>query len=293
MEMNESILYEVLMKRMIAKLCKIIIMVYNIFKYHMIMFVCKFFSKSKYPQAIFNRKQFIELADNGNSCLEIGPFDSPLLLGVNIEYFDVLSQQELQLRALQHGRTSDGVPFIHYVSKFGNLDVVDKKFNSVISSHVIEHQTDLVRHLQAIERILEENGKYYLIIPDKRYCFDSNLAESNLAQVLAAFVEARTRHKLESVLEHRCLTTHNNPYLHLFGMHGSLDFNNLGGKFQRAIDEFTLSEDYLDVHAWYFTPKSFVSIIRGLNILSLVNLRVDKIYSTPYGELEFCVILTK
>lgn len=291
--MSMFILREILMKKMIAKICKNIIVVYNFFEYYVITFMCKLFSKSKYPQVILNRKQFIELADSGVSCLEVGPFDSPLLSGVNIEYFDVLSQHELQLRASQHGRSPERVPFIHHVSKFGNLDVVDKRFNSVISSHVIEHQTDLVRHLQSVERILDNDGKYYLIIPDKRYCFDSNLAESNLAQVLAAFVETRTKHTLESVLEHRCMTTHNNPYLHLFGMHGDLDFNSLSQRFKSAVDEFEKSEDYLDVHAWYFTPKSFSVIIHGLNVLSLIKLKVEKVYSTPYGEFEFCAILTK
>lgn len=281
------------MKRTIAKLCKTIISVYNFVEYFVITYGYKFFSRSKYPPAILNRNKFVKLVDNGDSCLEIGPFDSPLLSGDSVEYFDVMSQEDLKIRASLHGRIPERVPFINYVSKFGNLDVVDKKFDNVLSSHVIEHQTDLVRHLQSIERILDDNGKYYLIIPDKRYCFDANLSASNLAQVLSAFIEERTKHKLESVLEHRCLTTHNNPYLHLFGFHGNLDLSSLSDRFKSAVDEFEQSEDYLDVHAWYFTPKSFSAIIQGLNVLSLITLKVEKIYSTPYGELEFCAVLTK
>lgn len=294
MEIDLSFDYwRVLMQKIATKFCKLAIMLYNFIAYSLVIIVQKCTPSKGYPMAILSRKQFIKLADNGLPCLEIGPFDSPLLSGAHIEYFDVLSQDDLQFRARQHGRDPDRVPFIHYVSELGKLDVITKKFNSVISSHVIEHQPDLVRHLQSVERILDNNGKYYLIIPDKRYCFDSNLAESNLAQVLAAFVETRTKHTLESVLEHRCLTTHNNPYLHLFGMHGELDFNNLGNQFQSAIDEFALSDAYLDVHAWYFTPKSFCMIIHGLNVLSLVTLKVEMVYRTRYGELEFCVILTK
>jgi SAM-dependent methyltransferase len=98
-------------------------------------------------------------------------------------------------------------PNIDFVSPNGDLGIIDQKFDIAFSSHCIEHQADLIRHLQHVARILHPDGRYFLIIPDKRYCFDHFLHESSLSDVVSAFVEERRTPSFKSVFEHRLMMT--------------------------------------------------------------------------------------
>lgn len=224
--------------------------------------------------------------------LEIGPFYNPLCTGNNVKYFDILNQQELQKRAESIGASgsSHRIPKIDFVSKIGDISIITEKFDSVVSSHVIEHQLDFIDHLQGVSKILKERGEYVLRIPDKRFCFDHYLCESTIAEILSAYFEKKSKHSLKSVIEHRALTTHNNPILHWRGEHG--ERKNIQTKIKSAIEEFK-REEYIDVHAWYFTPSSFAEIISTLTQLDYIDFRVKSIDETFMNTLEFSVILEK
>lgn len=237
------------------------------------------------PAAV--RETLLKLAAASPSILEIGPFDRPLLRGDKVRYLDMIDTDGLRSRAAAiPGRDPARVPSIDHV---GSLDIVDARYAALLSSHAIEHQPDLLRHLQAAERVLEPGGAFFLIIPDKRYCFDHFLAESTIAGVLGAYEERRMRHTLQSVIEHRALTTHNDTLRHWQGDHGAVR----EGRVAMALEQYAAAGgDYLDVHAWYFTPDSFRAILRRLGKLELLGLEAT-VYDTPYGRNEFCAILRK
>jgi hypothetical protein len=48
---------------------------------------------------------------------------------------------------------------------------------------------------------------------------------------------------------------------------------------------------YLDVHAWYFTPDSFEINVGLLNRLGFTRFGVERIYPTRFGAGEFWAIL--
>lgn len=98
--------------------------------------------------------------------------------------------------------------------------MIDEQFEIVVSSHCIEHQPDIVRHIQAVEKLLIDGGCYALRIPDRRYCHDHYLPDSTLAAVLDAYYAERKVHSLKSVIEAKALVTHNNAWRHWFGSHG-------------------------------------------------------------------------
>lgn len=247
----------------------------------------------RYPFMVHTRKQLIDLVEKNKQILEIGPFDIPFLKGSMVKYFDVLDQKQLKERAIKMNRNPNGVPYIDYVSSIGDLSIVTtEKFTSVVSSHVIEHQVDLIRHLKDVSNLLNVGGKYYCIVPDKQFCFDALIPESNLAEVIVAHVEHRERHQLRSVIEHRCLTVHNNPWRHLFGLHGGSKYN-FKNEIESAINEFNISTDYIDVHAWYFTVLSFENIIMSLFESGYIDMEIDMIYPTAPGQYEFFVIFKK
>jgi hypothetical protein len=239
------------------------------------------------------REFFKNTIDLNLKTLEIGPFVNPIITGSNVEYFDVLSTENLKLRAEKIGLESKRTPYINYVHASGDLSIIKKKYDQVVSSHLIEHQPCLVAHLNSVEKLLEKKGKYFLITPDKRYCFDHFIPETTIADVLQAYHEKRDKHTLSSVIEHRALITHNNPMRHWNADHGERpSISDLSIKITNAKDEYyQAAENYIDVHAWQFTPDNFANIIEILNHLKISNLKIDELNKTPHGRFEFTAIL--
>ncbi|WP_139311708.1 hypothetical protein [Desulfovibrio sp. DV] len=241
------------------------------------------------------KENFFNLVNLSKPALEIGPFCNPQLRGENAYYFDVMSADLLCQRAEQLGLATNNCPSaIHYISSYGDLTVIKDKFEAVASSHNIEHQYDLVRHLQSVSNILQPNGRYFLCIPDKRFMFDYYLPETSITDVLDAYDRQLKRHSIASVLEHRAFATHNDPLLHWAGDHGLVPTSspNHFDLINKALDEYLSSGDgYIDVHTWKFTPYNFVYIVDVLNKLKLITFTCDRIFNTPHGRGEFCVIL--
>jgi len=218
---------------------------------------------------ISSRQEFIKLIPTGKKSLEIGPFNRPILTGENIYFADILSTADLHSRAQEIGLDTSTIPEITWVLENGNLSSVDQTFDCVLSSHNIEHQVDLVHHLNEVANLINEDGYYFLIIPDARFCFDHFLRPSTIADVLEAHYSGRTKHSLKSVIEHRALTTHNDAVLHWQGNHGSPNVDAL--RVKQAVDEYHANlEQGIDVHAWQFTPDSFERMIQPLFDLDLI-----------------------
>lgn len=238
------------------------------------------------------REDFLGAASTIERLLEIGPGASPIFAGENVEYFDVMSSEGLRQRFAEHGVNVSRVPaVIQHVSPTGDLSVAPTGFGVVASSHNIEHQPDLVRHLQKAAERLVDGGTYLLIIPDKRYCFDHFIPESTLADVLAAWYERRIVHAPRSVFADRALTTHNDAARHWAGDHGEPKGI---GMAQYAVNELdTAHGAYIDVHAWQFTPSSFFSVMADLRKMDLNPFETEFVGETPAGRFEFCVRLRK
>jgi len=261
-----------------------------------------FRSKSAKPQMtnfsnpVINREEFLEkiLTEKRKEILEIGPLNRPLILGESIYYFDLLPTDELKTRALAEGLDPSTVPEIDFYDPNGNLLGINRKFHDIVSSHCIEHQPDLVNHLNQVSELLSEIGsKYWLIVPDKRYCFDALLPESSLTEVIQAHHENQTKPSIWKVIEHRAMTTHNDSKEHWLGNHGAHG-SDLKQRWDSAVKEFNSSDGrYIDVHCWQFTPSSFSQIISNLYALGLIDLEVEEIFETPRNGIEFCAVLKK
>ncbi len=224
--------------------------------------------------------------------LEIGPFTTPIFRGENVRYFDVLDREALIERAVAHRYPTDNCPEIHWVSPTGDLSIVSDRFEYLFSSHCIEHQPDLIAHLRAAANVLEPGGFYYLIIPDKRYCFDHFIPESTLGEILAAHAERRQVHTAKNVMIARVMTTHNNPAEHWRGHHDDPNFAQVGIRADGAEREFKNSQGaYIDVHAWQFTPESFRSVITGIIDQGLCEFAIERVYDTLFEQLEFNAVL--
>jgi len=252
-------------------------------------------AEGRQASPVRGRAEFLRLFDARRPALEIGAFDSCLLKPPGVFHFDVLDQAALQARAEKLGRNPSGVPFIDHVSPTGDLSCIDDKFELVISSHAIEHAPDLIAHLRAVGRLLTPTGVYALMIPDCRYCFDHFLPPSSVADVLQASLEARKVHTLASVIEHRALTTHNNPARHWAGDHGPDNRPDIApepARVKQAVAEWRNAQGgYVDVHAWQFTPDSFDRLLTLLAAMGEIPLRPVRVYHPVRGSVEFLAIL--
>jgi len=251
-------------------------------------------AEGRRSNSIASRVEFANLIPNTANSLEIGPFNNPLLRSDQTRYFDVLPRAGLVERAeALNIPIADIPPVIHFVSPAGDLTTITQDFDFVLSSHGMEHQPDLIKHLRDVEFLLRRGGRYFVLIPDKRYCFDHFIAESTLADVLGAHEQKRSFHTLKSLLEHRVLTAHNDTARHWANDHGGY-MEAFEQRTKAALQEFAASEgSYIDVHAWYFTPSSVSLLLRALNKLAYTTLTLERLYPTRRDANEFWLVLQK
>jgi hypothetical protein len=225
--------------------------------------------------------------------LEIGPLNLPIVRGPQCTYFDIIPTAELKEKAKSAGLDSSTVPNIDYWHSSGDLSVIPDSFNAIVSSHCIEHQADLIHHLNQVSKLLDEGGKYFLVIPDQRYCFDHFLPPSRIMEIISAHQEGRRMPPSQSIIEHHTFVTHNDPVRHWKGDHGSATD-------QTAVKWKSTSElvsrrrgEYVDVHCWQFQPETFADLITNLFNLELISLKCSKIFTTARNDLEFFAVLEK
>ena len=256
--------------------------------------------EGRISSVIGGRGDFLNLIPAAASLLEIGPFCTPCFTtGTHrVRFLDAFPTQELRqiVGELSWGRP-DLVPEIDYVWRGEPyVELIDERFDAVFSSHNIEHQPCLVNYLEDIASVLAPGRRLFLIIPDRRYCFDHYLSESTIADVLDAFIERRRRHSARSVLEHRLMLTHNEAAAHWAGDHGPdprrrAPDTEIIGRIADNIKTLRNYDTYIDTHAWQFVPDSFAQIIGTLNAAGLTRFEVERVYPTLWSSNEFYAVL--
>jgi SAM-dependent methyltransferase len=250
-------------------------------------------AEGRRPHTLPERGELLRIIADARSILEIGPGGQPLLTGKQVRYFDVVDHGQQTREAGDLDAPWASAPAVHYVSPTGDLSIVDRTFEVIISSHAIEHQPDLTGHLRQVEDLLEPGGLYVILAPDKRFCFDHFMPESTIGDVMEAALERRTLHSARAIVHQNTLRTHNDPVRHWAGDHGEPE-NLRGEPVESAITAYVDSVSknrYLDRHAWQFTPGSFETIVRLLNEIGLISLPAHRVYSTLSGHHEFWAVL--
>ena len=142
----------------------------------------------------------------------------------------------------------------------------------VLASHVVEHVPDLVTWLADIHDILSPGGQLRLAVPDRRYTFDFLRRETELHEILAAYVQQATVPSPHVVLDH-CLNFRKVDLIQAWC--GTLDPAALPQAFSVAealshAREVIERNTYLDVHCWVFTPTSFAQLMEHAAAAGLI-----------------------
>lgn len=251
---------------------------------------------------IKSRMDFVKFIPVRQPLLEIGPFFSPSFVKAeaNVYYLDCLSREEMGLRAKHvNDAAIESIPEIDYVwSGQSYAELIKRKFSNVYSAHNIEHQPCLITHIKNIESVLNVDGLVFFTVPDKRYCFDHFLAETTLADVVDAWKMGVRRHRLKDVLEHQFFPAHNDPVRHWKGDHGhnrpgSPLEGGLQHQFLEQVNKYYNETEYIDVHAWKFSPPSFRTLFNDLYDLNIIDLQILRLYPTIKNSNEFYVVLNR
>lgn len=243
------------------------------------------------------RDNLLYFVDTAGKGLEVGPSFSPIApksRGYDVEVVDHASAEELRAKYRDRGVDLDAIEEVDHVwtgSPLTELLGDQPRYDYIIASHLVEHLPNLIGFLADCERLLRPNGVLTLAIPDFRACFDVLRGPSTTGDLLQAHHERRSRHAVGAVFDHFATTVRRDgqPSWPLKA-EGTLKFAHGFNDAQRMLERARTSPDYIDVHAWRFTPSSFRLLMHDLRALSLVSMHEIGGFLTADGA-EFLITL--
>jgi hypothetical protein len=159
----------------------------------------------------------------------------------------------------------------------------------VVASHVIEHVPDLIGWLHELREVLKPGGVLGLAVPDRRFTFDVLRRETDLAEVVEAYLTQSRRPTIRQVFDAASASAEvdvgaawrgepaADPEAPLKGAPGAL----------RLARSLKVNPRYLDAHCWVFTPASFLDLAAALGRLELFPFAVEDFFPTETGAIEF------
>jgi SAM-dependent methyltransferase len=241
----------------------------------------------------YDRKQlFLSLIDTQGLGLEIGPGFNPLLPkseGFRIETLDHASQADLVAKySSAVGVDLSRIEVVDHVVKgtsiFETIGLA-QRYDYIVASHVIEHTPDMLAFLQDCERLLKPQGVLALAVPDKRFSFDVLRPLTSTGDVLQAHVEGRKRHSPGRIFDEIAYNVLREGALSWpASAVGELAFVRPLKDAKWIFEAACNSAEYLDIHAWQFTPSSFRLIASDLHELEMLGLRELSFDAQGAGE---------
>lgn len=254
---------------------------------------------------VLTRNDFVSMIPKSALTLEIGPYNNPTIRRSefpNVKYMDMFTAEQIaddKERYTNVGEMPDHIDIVVDPEQRPTFKTT-LKFDYIYSAHNIEHHPDIIFHLNEMAGLAQGmHTKYFVTVPDKRYCFDYYQNTSEYTDMIEAYLENRRTHTLGSYLRHTVFATHNNIYEHWMGYHGedprTIDINvnhatSVRLKLDSARDE--RQRKFADIHAWYFTNISFKYTINMLNQLGLQPWRVDAVTPPQHMTPEFHAVMS-
>jgi SAM-dependent methyltransferase len=228
--------------------------------------------------------------------IEIGPSFRPV---VTKNEGDVIYVDHLDTEALTGKYAND--PNVD-VSKIVSVDAVwgsetllqavGRPVDYVIASHIAEHVPDLIGWLEEIGEVLRPDGTLRLTIPDKRFTFDIDRQETELADVLAAYVIKARVPLPRAIIDYVLQCTEVDLQAVWDGRYRPEERTyDVASAINVARDAHE-NGVYHDVHCWVFTPAGFCRLLERLASEGLVQYRCEAFYDTERYQLDFTVIMS-
>lgn len=167
------------------------------------------------------------------------------------------------------------------------------RFDAIYGSHVLEHQVDLIGHLQSLEKLLKPGGRVIEIIPDLRTCFDALRFPTVTSDALLVHLKKPAIHQGKQVFDFlsREITSNLGYRMIDADFEGVTYRRSLHDAYRAMRDAEHEGASYQDTHAWTFTPESFRLLMIELRLLGLVQLAPT--YVSPRYANQFCAVLER
>lgn len=229
--------------------------------------------------------------------IEIGPLHSGLAKkkdGWNVTIVDYAPRAELvakyEKNPAVHGNCIEEVDVIWRGGSLSSVfDEADHGiYRALIASHVIEHIPDLIGFFNSAANLLDpDKGVLALAVPDKRWCFDVFRPFSSTGQVLEAHRRRPLLHSADRRFDQVAYSVEADGK----GAWGREPLGDLrfSGSLEAAKAGFEAWSDapdaqYIDCHAWQFTPSSFELTILELGAMGFIDWQIDWLEPHPGAE---------
>ncbi len=230
--------------------------------------------------------------------IEIGPGFKPIAPkkeGFKVEIIDYLSREQLIAKYKDEHTNLESIEEVDYVwhgESYADLTGKTKYYDWIIASHVIEHTPDLIDFLNNCDAILKDDGVLYLVVPDKRYCFDHFRPITGISKIIDCHLQQATINTPGTAVEY---------FLNVVSKEGHLGWNaNTPGDYtfihslESAVDGMGLvinENKNFGLHSWCFVPHSFRLIVHDLYSLGFIALQ--EVDFSPTEGCEFFVSLAR
>ncbi|MFZ9855360.1 MAG: class I SAM-dependent methyltransferase [Limisphaerales bacterium] len=210
----------------------------------------------------------------------MGPRDLPIAPkrdGYNVHVIDHLDRARLVEKYTGHPVDLDRIEEVDFIwngQSYAQLVGGEKCYDWVIASHVIEHTPNLIGFLLDCESILKDDGVLFLVVPDKRYCYDYCRPLTGISKVIDAFLRKDTIHTPGTLLEDRLNMVSKGGVISWDkNATGQLSLNFSMEDAKRSLEAGIQGGEYIDSHAWCFVPHSFRLMIEDLFNLGFISFR--------------------
>lgn len=226
------------------------------------------------------KARILSMIDPAGRGLEIGPSHNPVApksSGFQVHTVDHADQTGLIEKYRGHNVNLAAIEPVDYVWTGGSLfDVIASEgyYDWIIASHVIEHLPNLIGFIKDCQRLLRPGGVLALAVPDKRFCFDYLRWPTSTGETIQAHLDDRRRHTAGQVFDSfskACRLDLDIAWER--GRGGVIDFMHGEDFGPHMFSTYLGADEYVDIHAWVFTPSSFRLVIRDLNALGLLSIR--------------------
>jgi SAM-dependent methyltransferase len=231
--------------------------------------------------------------------VEIGALDKPIVPPSTPHIFYVDHADTMALREkCKDDANVDIEKIVHVGGVWGEKTLAEiaaavVPVDYVVASHVIEHVPDLITWLQEIKSILKPDGQLRLAVPDRRYSFDLLRQETQIADVLNAYLVRARLPQPREVIDSLLHASHVDCAK---AWAGTVDVNRLEMYYpqetalyaaRQVIDEGR----YHDVHCWVFTPWSFANLMMKLAAMGHQSYKCMTFFDTELNTNEFIVTM--
>jgi len=243
-------------------------------------------------------RKWINNIEPNKRILEIGPLAWPNIQkqdGYNVFYADIRSTNEIkELYKNDVNVPNDKIVDIDYViiGEYSEALKNVEKFDYIIATHVIEHVPQLISFFLDISNVMNPQGKLYLAIPDKRYCFDHFRAPTSFSECYDIYYRKINNFMPEQVLDQLLLHTINDAS-YWWKNTNSFEHLVIDKKKIEDVQKYyiqALNGKYIDVHFSVFTPESFLVLIFQMLCFNLFPFKCVEFENTDLYDNEFNIV---